>query len=494
MQVTEDAVVEQIKCAGDFKYFLSKCCLVVAPTMDKPGGVKPMEMWPHIISTADILLKERLIVWMKSRQVGASWLIAAYVLWFATSHKGASILLLSKDEIAGVELLDKVKRLEKNLPNYLKFEADEYSKLHIHYSYWDSHIRVFAATETAGVSFTASMVVCDEWEQQQYARRNFDEIKPTVDAGGQFIGIFTPNPEDPSSFAKSKFIGALSGDNGFMPIFTPYDCVPGRDEEWWEARYKEASCEGFDLDGVGSPDLYMARNYPRSIDEALAPLRTSSAFDREALDNMMGKTENPLKLANVDIDQSICHVYQRFLIGEAYVCGTDTSHGVGKDYSVSVILDCNTGAVVADICSTTLTPEALAYHTVKLLKLYADPIWFIEDNDWGRTVISTAQNLGYRNLGYRDADKKHVGWHTGDVSRFNLFGALIPAVNNGHITIFNKEGVKQLYDCIKNAKKDGRIEAKKGGHDDYPIALGIAYINRNKALNRSMGIYNPTFY
>lgn len=491
--INEEVVLEQLRCAEDFKYFLGKCSLLIAPTMENVGGVRPMEMWPHLIEVANLLMTERLLVWLKSRQVGASWLMAAYVLWYAIFKKGANILLLSKDEVAGVELLDKVRRLENNLPYYLRFEKDEDSKLHIHYVYPDSHLRVFAATETAGVSFTASVIVCDEWEQQRYARRNFDEIKPTIDAGGQFIGIFTPDPENPTSFAKAKFTGALERNNGFRAVFTPYNCVPGRDEKWWQDRYKEASSDGFELDGIGSPDLYMARNYPRSVEEALSPLRTVSAFDRDALDQMMGKTQNPLK-TNFEIDKSVCHVYQGYMIGEPYIAASDTAHGSGKDYSVTVIMNCSTGAIVADVYSNVISTDEFALQSFKLLGYYSNPLWYIEDNDWGHSVILTAQNLGYRNLGYADDNKTKVGWHTGENTRYDLFGQLIPAINNGQLTIFNKDGLMQFYDLIRNADKRGRIEAAPGRHDDYPIAVGIAFANRKKVLRNNNVDYKPTFY
>jgi len=494
MTVKEETVLEQLRCAEDFKYFLGKCSLLIAPTMTNSGGVRPMEMWPHLLEVADLLMTERLLVWLKSRQVGASWLMAAYVLWYAIFKKGANILLLSKDEVAGVELLDKVRRLENNLPSYLQFSKDEDSKLHIHYTYPDSHLRVFAATETAGVSFTASVIVCDEWEQQRYARRNFDEIKPTIDAGGQFIGIFTPDPENPTSFAKSKFAGALEGNNGFKAVFTPYNSVPGRDAKWWEDRYKEASSDGFELDGIGSPDLYMARNYPRTIEEALAPLQTTAAFDRDALDQMMGKVQNPIAVRNADIDTSVCHVYQGYMVGEPYIAATDTAHGGGKDFSVTVVMNCATGAIVADVYSNIISTEYLALQSTKLLKLYSNPLWYIENNDWGKAVITTVQNLGYRNLGYTNDKKTEVGWHTSEPTRYEVFGQLIPAINNGQITIFNKNGLMQFYDLIKNAEKKGRIEAAHGRHDDYPMAVGIAFANRKKVLVRTNTPYAPTFY
>ena len=59
-----------------------------------------------------------------------------------------------------------------------------------------------------------------------------------------------------------------------------------------------------------------------------------------------------------------------------------------------------------------------------------------------------------------------------------MFAGLIPAINNYQISIFNAKGIEQLGTLIRNADKQGRIEARSGGHDDYPIAVGICWLMR----------------
>ena len=58
----------------------------------------------------------------------------------------------------------------------------------------------------------------------------------------------------------------------------------------------------------------------------------------------------------------------------------------------------------------------------------------------------------------------------------DLFASLIPAINNYQITIFNAKGVQQFGSMIRNADKSGRIEARPGANDDYPIAVGICWL------------------
>jgi len=117
---------------------------------------------------------------------------------------------------------------------------------------------------------------------------------------------------------------------------------------------------------------------------------------------------------------------------------------------------------------------------VGLLNIYGNPIWWPEDNEWGAVVIKVAKDLGYRKFGYQDKARVRPGFHTGD-SRDLLWGNLISAVNSRQLIIYNIEGLAQFYDVIRNVDKNGRIEANTGGHDDYPMAVGIAWLKRGEA-------------
>ena len=282
---------------------------------------------------------------------------------------------------------------------------------------------------------------------------------------------------NPDTLAKSIFKGAPQ--NGFTPLFFPYNVIEGRDEKWYEAKKNEIPER--ELANL-TPELYMHQNYPRSIEEAFSAPQTVSAFDTNSLSQMMGDIRNPIKLSDTDIDWNIVKIYKPFSIGNCYIAASDTSHGVGKDNSVTVVMNTKMGEIVADIMNPLLRPEELAWHSVKLLAHYKNPKWYPENNEWGRTVITKAQELGYTNFGY-ETDKKlegHEGWHSGEKTRFELFGALIPAINNRQITIYNKDGLKQFSDIIRNSNKNGRIEAMGGRHDDYPIAVGICLARKGE--------------
>lgn len=467
--------LEREFCKTSLIRFARYAKIVIPPTPKDPGGIVRFELWPHIIEMIKAFLTHNLISILKSRQIGASWTMAFCILWDALFHLGSMSLLFSKGEGEAIELLSKCRRIYSQLPDFLKLKPNPDSATEMSFPTMMSSIRVMAATESAGISFTASNIVADEHEQHPYAAQNYSMAKPVIDAGGKFISIFTVDKSKSSTLAKTLFRDALENKNGFHPIFIPYTARPGRDERWYEETKRSIPVEEL---GILTPDLYMEQNYPRSIEEALRRTSDISAFDARILDEMMGNTRNPIKEVLPGIDSNVVHIFQPHYIGHHYITGSDTGHGVGKDYSVTPIMCIETGAVVADVFSNKISPEEFAFQSIKLLELYRNPKWYPEDNEWGRVVINTALNLGYKNFGYQDEKKTKIGFHTGQTSRFELWGHLISAINNRQITIYNSQGLKQFYDIIRNVSKEGRIEAATGCNDDYPVAVGICWLKR----------------
>jgi len=487
--------IEYHNCSISFLRFLGYCKLEEPPDPLVPGsgGVIRLELWPHILEIVKALLSKKLIIILKSRQIGASWLMSAYDLWFAKFHNSAEVHIVSKGEEAAIEKLAKCKRIEKHLPPFLKHTISS-NELKMVFPLQSSTIRAFPATATATIGYTASVLDMDELEEHPYAGPNFAFAKPTIEKG-QYIGVFTVNKLYPTTLAKTLFTTAwyTPEESRFKALFFPYTVRPGRDEEWYAQEMTEVPEE--ELKGL-SRELYMEQAYPRSVAEALSLPGTLLAFDKPSLEAMLENVQSPIKV-EAELDLNVVNIYKDFNIGDYYIAATDTSHGVGQDFAVTCIMNVKTGAVVADILRNDLPPEELAWHSVKLLDRFMKPKWFPEDNEWGKVTIVKAQELGYTNFGYskdivtisgkiQPPKKRTIGFHTDPKTRIELFGQLIPAVNNRQIVIYNADGLRQFFDVIRNAEKEGRIEAKSGGHDDYPIAVGICWLKRSEVYTGGM--------
>jgi len=206
-------------------------------------------------------------------------------------------------------------------------------------------------------------------------------------------------------------------------------------------------------------------------------------FDHTILEDMRQDCRRPVE------QLGSTRVYQKFSPGMRCVAATDTSHGIGIDNSVTAIMNADSGAVVAVIMSPFISNDDFVMESVDLLAKYDNPLWAIEDNDWGNYIIRKAQELGYPRLYQSDVkggrgSRKSLGFHTGggrSGTRVDVWGELQSAIHNRQLTIFDEEGLDQFFQVIRNPQKYGQADHIKGGHDDFPMAVGIAWLIRHHA-------------
>ena len=451
----------------DFEHFLPFVKIV------EPGtGMVPMQDWPHIMEAVGTLKDERMVIWAKSRQIGITTTLSAYVLHHALFTPNALALVFSKGERDAWEFLSKSRATYESLPDEFQEPLAQPDNREQMTFVSGSRILTLPSTEAAGRGLNPTLVVIDEADFHEYLDACYNSIKPGLDDNdGQLIITSTVNPYKMGSLFQQIY--QSSPENGFKRLFFGWRVRPNRDQAWYLERKSQY------------PDQALfQKEHPETEEEAFAPARALAAFDQEVLTRMKLDVKEPIDRPTLG-NGVRANIYQPFQPGKRYCAGTDTSHGTGHDYAVTVVLDAVTGYVAADIYSAVLNPSELGVASVELLNMYGSPIWGIEDNDWGILTITTAQDLRYRRLYYRD--DSHPGWHTYDTSglthgsRYVLWGDLIQAINARALTIPNGQGLAQFFTVIRNPDKRGRVEAQNGTHDDYPMALGIAWQLRTMA-------------
>lgn len=447
------------------------------------GGRRKFVKWPHLMELVAAMRIHRLIIVLKARQLGFSWILAAYSVWLCLFHDFSIDLLLSMGQNEAKDLLAKARFIYSNLPTAWQAKLGTDSKQELSFPTTHSEITALPATEDAGRGKSATLVGQDEAEKHEYLEQNFLAIKPTVDSsGGQILMGSTADKRKINSLFKELFRGAP--ENGWHAIFWPWHVRPDRDQAWY-ARTKAEVASLPEAQELG-PDLYMEENYPGSAAEALAPGKALAAFDHDRLREMQ---EHDIHTPIRTIDGRI-NIYRDWRPGVRYAAGTDTSHGGGGDYGTSIILERDSGNVAADLLANDLQPNALAALSMKMLAVYRNPIWGIENNDWGKATVDAALNEKYPRL-YKVTSQRgttQYGWHTNIKTRVTLWNDLIEAVATGSLHIPNEAGLEQFFSVIRNPDKEMRPEAMKGAHDDYPTAMGIAWQMRAYSFGESMTI------
>jgi len=235
---------------------------------DSVGLAIPFKLWPAQSNVVSTFLTERLTIVLKARQLGLTWLALAYAVWCMVYKSGFSAIALSKRELDSKELVRRVEFILRYMPDWMIVERKHKPKgwkglvwtstsLSVtveHPEQEASWFQSLTASRDSGRSFTASLVILDEWAFQPFAEDIYSAAYPSINRpdGGQVIGLSTGRR---GTFFEKVWNGALNKENSFIPIFLSWRSDPRRTEDW------------HDKTKTDLPNTYRAE-YPESMDDA----------------------------------------------------------------------------------------------------------------------------------------------------------------------------------------------------------------------------------
>lgn len=283
MTIAEARENEIRYCGKNLIYFVKK----YGHFEDKDADelIQPFVLWPEQEEALRDIETNRLNIVLKARQLGITWLALNYAVWKMLTRPGRTVLGMSRSEDEAKELIRRAVVILRAMPELVKEKGKttdspwfEYTALTVTLHFPDKPVSVmqcFASSENAGRSFTADLLIIDEWAAQAFAREIWGSIYPTVNrpTGGQVIGISTNQ-------RGTLFEDLFTGDNSFHKIFIPWYADPRRTQEWYNNTKRD----------VG--EVLMAQEYPASVEEALST--PGGAFFPEVTDRSI-LTSEPLK-------------------------------------------------------------------------------------------------------------------------------------------------------------------------------------------------------
>src|SRR4029077_12215227 len=116
----------------------------------------PFRLWRSQLQTLKSVAGNRLVVILKARQLGLTWLVLGFALWLIIFHPAATVLLFSRRDDESVDLLKtRLRGMYDRLPDWLKAESFKVDNDHE----WElsNGSRVLAFPTTAGDSYTGSL-------------------------------------------------------------------------------------------------------------------------------------------------------------------------------------------------------------------------------------------------------------------------------------------------------------------------------------------------
>ncbi len=200
----------------------------------------PFVVWPAQGAVLTTMERERLLVILKARQLGISWLACLYAHRLCTLWPGQPVLCLSRGQLEANELVHRISVLHREHSDrdrgLARLVADNTADLR-----WDNGSTVIslAATKNAGRSLTAALAILDEWAFMAWPRETLAAVKPTIDAGGKLFLI--SSADGMGTAYHQHWQAAQSGANGYTAVFLPWQARPDRGPGWRDRQLIESA-------------------------------------------------------------------------------------------------------------------------------------------------------------------------------------------------------------------------------------------------------------
>ena len=450
---TIEIQMEWLKCGADVRYFTQRYGWLYNATAQ---AWLPFHLWAAQASTLEKMADARLLVMLKARQLGISWLCLAYALWLLIYHAPATVLLFSLREAEAVELLARLREMYARLPRWM--QAKRVVRQRGTVMQLSNGSRALAFSTRGGRSYTGTLALVDEADFVPELGQFLNGVKPTIDAGGKLFLVSTSDKRRPVSTFKNLFRAAAQGVGDYRPLFLPWHSRPGRDATW-HARTK---AEMFAQRGTDD-DFYA--EYPATAEEALAPeeldRRIPYAWLQGVVDELPaihGQAIPPLPGLTV---------YVLPIDGRRYVMGVDPAEGnPNSDDSVATVLDAESWEEVANLVGK-VEPGVFAHCIDQVGHFYNAADALVERNNHGHTVIRALREEGQTRV--LDGYDNKPGWLSNIKGKPLLYDALAEAVRDGACTIRSVETASQVASIEAST-----LLAPKGLQDDRADSLALA--------------------
>ena len=225
-------------CRNDVVYWANNYCVI--EDKDSPEIIVPFKGWDAQNQTLRDFEKNRLNLILKARQMGITWIALYYCTHDLIFNLGHTVVALSKTEDDAKELVRRMSVILDNMPEILQAGGLTWKATSLSITITDgkgkliSTFKAFAASPSAGRSFTGNILLIDEWAFQEFAAEIWTSAYPTINrpTGGKVIGL--------STIKKGTLFEDLwIEDNAFNKIFLSVFCDPRRTKEWYERTAKD---------------------------------------------------------------------------------------------------------------------------------------------------------------------------------------------------------------------------------------------------------------
>ena len=463
--MTDEEKREYLRCFANPAYFIHNFCYIYDATESR--WVR-FELWGAQASVLKTLLKNLLVIILKARQLGMTWLCLGFALWLMLFRPAATILLFSKTDDEAVHMLDfRLKGMYERLPNFLKSRAVVKNNAHEWVLANGSMAKALATTR--GDSYTVTYALVDEADLVPNLDEMLNSIKPTIDAGGRLTLLSRSNKKKPQSTFKRIYRGAIDGANTWAHVFLAWWTRPGRTLAWYEEQKRDFLARTVSLDGL-------FEQYPAVDTEALDPATQDKRIPSDWLRQCYEKLDALSKETGLPKDAPTIpnlRIYRLPEKGRQYIVSADPAEGnPTSDDSSATVLDKETGEEVAAFWGR-FQPDTFASYLNDIAVYFNRAEILCERNNHGHAVLLWLREHSKckRTLGLDGRE----GWNSTSLGKAMMYDACAEAFRERETILHTFETRVQLA-LIEGST----LKAPEGEHDDLATsyALGLVGIRR----------------
>jgi hypothetical protein len=398
--------------------------------------------------------------------MGKSTCAAGYLLWYAMFVPDSTILIAAHKYTGSQEIMQRVRFMYENLPEWIKAGATSYNKGSIDF---DNGSRIVSATttENTGRGMSITLVYLDEFAfvPPRIAKEFWTSLSPTLATGGKCIITSTQN-QDNDQFAqiwneankKTDAFGNESnvGKNGFASISYIWSDHPDRDEQWGDTERSKIGEERF------------LREH-----ECIFITADETLVSSMMLTNLTGI--DPInKVGQI-------RVYDRIMTDNIYVVAWDPSLGTGSDPAAIEIFRLPDLIQVAEWQHNKTDIRGQLRMLINILEYLRDNgvandqiYWSVENNTLGEAALVAITEYGEERIpGYfiSEPGAKRRGFNTTNKSKLAACTKLKYYIESGKMTPKSKNLIQELKTFVAHGAS---FAAKEGETDDLVMGTILA--------------------
>ena len=449
LPLTENHVIEIIKCSQDIHYFIQNYVQIF--TLDN-GWVIP-ELRDYQVDIINLYCENRFVNVMSGRQSGKSATTNLYILWKIIFFPDTIVGMAANKLAMSKENLGRLKEYYENLPIWLKVGVKAWNATYISL---ENGSKVYTAASSKSAFRGLGISICWTDEVAFLAKNVYDEfassVIPTVSSGtkSQIFNTSTPKGKNQWFFMWEE---AELGKSAYVNYRVEWWEVPGRDEIWKNNMIKtlrggetefnqEYACEF-----LGSSDTLISTSAMKR-QELIDPIRTDNFI--YGFNEFEEKTEEG-----------------------KYIIGVDPSKD-GKDGFAIQVIDIS-NFPFKQVASANLQVNYLKMPPilVEIAEYYNHAFVVIENNEGaGSSIVDKLYDVFEYDHLYKDKKKKYYGFRTTMKSRQQILSHLKVFVESGKLLLSCKQTLDQLQTFVN---KNGKYQADTGMYDDLVMSLALTF-------------------